>query len=156
MVCFHHFVTAVNFPSKCLFKAHCGVVHLLFSWPKKEPLINFSISLFAGGDEKEFFPLGVLFQIGDRKQSTLFSIEVENVNTFFLELIEVLNKSLYISFPRSYCKAYSLSQVTLCDFLYTERLLATCFVYWISVITCSRYLSRVFENPKNKTKRMGV
>ena len=67
----------------------------MFSWPKKEPLIFPSISRFAGGEEKECLPLGVLFQIGNRKQSSRFSIKVENVNNFFLELIEVLNKSLY-------------------------------------------------------------
>lgn len=66
----------------------------MFSWPKKEPLIYPSISRFAGGEEKEFLPLGVLFQINTQKQCTRISIEVENVNNFLLELNEVLNKGL--------------------------------------------------------------
>lgn len=66
----------------------------MFSWPKKEPLIYPSISRFAGGEEKEFLPLGVLFQISTQKQCTRISIEVENVNNFLLELNEVLNKGL--------------------------------------------------------------
>lgn len=80
--------------SKSPCKAHFGVVHLLLSWPKKEPLIYPSISRFAGGEEKEFLLSGVLFQISNQKQSIRISIEVENVNNFLLELNEVLNKGL--------------------------------------------------------------
>ena len=66
-----------------------------------ERLINPSISRFVGGEKKECLPLGVLFQIGNRKESTLFLIEVENVNNFLHKLIEKLNKSFYMLFPRS-------------------------------------------------------